>query len=192
MRSCCRGVPMLGAMFPAAVANVEPVSPSAYDPLMPEVTTRRVGVVGHGAIGSVVAAELAAGRIGNAELAGVGLRDERIGEELPIGPAIGVDELIERSDLVVEAAGQTVFAAVGRAVLTAGCDLLAVSTGALADAAVFTSIVEAGPGRLYLCSGGDRGDRHDPSCSGARADSPGSDHHHEETGGSGPEAHERG
>ncbi len=120
---------------------------------MSEVTTRRVGVLGHGAIGAVVAGELAAGRIDNAELAGVGLRAGRVGEVLATGPAIEVDELIERSDLVVEAAGQAAFAAHGCDVLTAGRDLLAVSTGALADESVFASIAAAGPGRLYLCSG---------------------------------------
>jgi len=125
----------------------------AYDLGVTEVVMRNVGVLGHGAIGSVVAAELAGGRIPGAELSGVGLRAERVGEQLPTGPALGIDGLIERSDLVVEAAGQPALAAHGLDVLRAGCDLLAVSTGALADEVLFASIVDAGPGRLYLCSG---------------------------------------
>lgn len=120
---------------------------------MSDVRTRRVGVLGHGAIGSVVADELASGRIAQAELVGVALRDERVGETLPTGRSVGVEELLARSDLVVEAAGQAAFAAHAENVLTTGCDLLAVSTGALADEMVFASIVDARPGRLYLCSG---------------------------------------
>ncbi|MGI9616555.1 MAG: aspartate dehydrogenase domain-containing protein, partial [Acidimicrobiales bacterium] len=114
---------------------------------------RKVGVLGHGAIGSVVAGELAAGRVAGAELVGMALRAERTGDELPTGPALAIDELIDRCDLVVEAAGQAALAAHGPDVLRAGCDLLAVSTGALADESLFSSIVDAGPGRLYLCTG---------------------------------------
>jgi aspartate dehydrogenase len=118
-----------------------------------QVSPRQVGVLGYGAIGSVVAGELAAGRIPGAALAGVGLRPYRVGDNLAIGPAIGIDELIEVSNIVVEAAGQAALGAHGADVLRAGRDLVAVSTGALADRAVFESIVEAGPGRLYLCTG---------------------------------------
>ncbi|MGI9614199.1 MAG: aspartate dehydrogenase domain-containing protein, partial [Acidimicrobiales bacterium] len=120
---------------------------------MKDGSKRQVGVLGHGAIGSVVAGELAAGDIDGAELAGVALRHQRVGEELANGKAIGVHELIDRCDLVVEAAGQAALAAHGADVLCAGSDLLAVSTGALADGALFDSIVDAGPGRLYLCTG---------------------------------------
>ena len=114
---------------------------------------RHVGVLGHGAIGSVVAGELATGRIAGAELVGVALRAERIGDELPTGPAVGIDELIDRCDLMVEAAGQAALAAHGPDVLRAGTDLLTVSTGALSDKALFDAMVDAGPGRLYLCTG---------------------------------------
>ncbi|MCP5025668.1 MAG: DUF108 domain-containing protein [Actinomycetia bacterium] len=111
---------------------------------------RRVGVLGHGSIGSVVARCLAAGEVPGAALAGVGVRP---GHQSAVGPTCTVDELIERSDLIVEAAGQTALAEHGTRILEAGCDLLAVSTGALADPEVHTRFAAAGPGRLHICSG---------------------------------------
>ena len=110
-------------------------------------------MLGHGAIGSVVARALTENRVPGAELAGVALRATRIGEQLPTGSAVGLEELVAGSDVIVEAAGQAALAEHGIDIVTAGCDLLAVSTGALADEALFTSIVDAGPGRLYLCTG---------------------------------------
>lgn len=111
---------------------------------------RQVGVLGYGSIGSVVAGCLADGGIPGAALAGVGLRPD---SEAAVAAACTIDELIERSDLIVEAAGQAALAEHGARILDAGCDLLAVSTGSLADPEVHARFVAAGPGRLHVCSG---------------------------------------
>ncbi|MCP4224977.1 MAG: DUF108 domain-containing protein, partial [Actinomycetia bacterium] len=93
---------------------------------------------------------LADGEVAGAVLVGVGMRPGRVPD---VGPGCTLDELIERSDLIVEAAGQGALADHGVEILEAGCDLLAVSTGALADPTVEARFSSAGPGRLYLCSG---------------------------------------
>ena len=124
-----------------------------------QVGVRQVGVLGFGAIGSVVAGELAGGRVAGAALAGVALRAGRVGEPLTLDDgsgcrqAIGLDDLAAASDLVVEAAGQAAFAAIAPRLLDAGVDLLAVSTGALADPDFLAVVRRCGPGRLHLCSG---------------------------------------
>jgi aspartate dehydrogenase len=111
----------------------------------------RVGVIGHGTIGSVVAAELASGRMAGCELAGVLARSPRGGQPMP---ATTLDELIERSDIVVEAAGHTAVADHGPTVLAAGVDLLVVSVGALIDDELRATLIDAAkPARLLLSAG---------------------------------------
>lgn len=112
--------------------------------------TRRVGVLGYGAIGSVVANCLADGRVHGAHLSAVGVRDGRRIDGLP---TCDPGELSARSDLVVEAGGQLALITYGAEILNAGTDLLAVSVGALADEAVFDALTSAGPGRLHLSTG---------------------------------------
>lgn len=111
-------------------------------------TPLRVGVIGAGAIGSVVAAALRDGRVGGAELTGVA--DPAAPEGLPV---LGADALIEASDLVVEAAGQRALAELGPRVVAAGRDLLVVSVGALADQDLFDRLVAGGPGAVHLSTG---------------------------------------
>lgn len=112
---------------------------------------RRVGLIGHGAIGSVVAAELRSGSVAGCELAGVLVRSPRAGVPMPVD---GIDELVDRSDLVVEAAGHAAVALHGRRVLASGTDLLVVSVGALIDADLRIAPDAApGGGRLLLSAG---------------------------------------
>lgn len=112
----------------------------------------RVGVLGAGAIGSVVASALADGRIEGCELGGV-LR--RPGGAKVFREVDDLDALLVASDLVVEAAGQEVVADYGPTVLAAGVDLLVSSVGALVDDALWARLREpsAGRGRLLLTSG---------------------------------------
>ena len=110
----------------------------------------RVGVIGCGAIGSVVAGALVDGDIEGAVLSGVMVRTD---VPAHIGHGVGIDELISRSDLIVEAAGQDALRSLGPRVLSAGVDLVCVSIGALADAELFAEMQAAGPGRLHLASG---------------------------------------
>lgn len=108
----------------------------------------QVGLIGCGAIGSVVARELAEGAVPGAELAAV--------FDLLVDHPLGVDDLdslISRSDVVVEAAGHGALQEHGVAVRESGTDLLVVSIGALADEALEDELRNAEGGRLFLCTG---------------------------------------
>lgn len=110
----------------------------------------RVGVLGHGAIGSVVAGQFGLGAIPGAQLEGVILRRPR--------PDLGVkqlslDEALERCDLIVECAGQQALRDHAVPILQSGVDLLISSMGALADQQFAQQLQEAGPGWLSATSG---------------------------------------
>jgi aspartate dehydrogenase len=109
-----------------------------------------VAVLGRGAIGGPLARALRDGAVPGARLAGVITR----GAEPPADlPALTLADALAVADLVVEAAGQDALAELGPKVLAAGKDLLVVSTGALADDAVFAALTEPRQGRLHLSSG---------------------------------------
>lgn len=113
--------------------------------------TNRVGVIGHGAIGAVVSSELAAGRVPCCTLAGVLTRSHH--HEGP-DAVRSLDELMERSDIVVEAAGHQAVVDHAARILGAGIDLLVVSVGALVDDELRARLTRADlPGRLLLSSG---------------------------------------
>lgn len=100
----------------------------------------RVGLLGHGAIGSAVAAGLEAGKVEKAELAAV------LDPWAP-HPSLGVGslpELLDVSDVVVEAAGHDALREHGCEVRSAGVDLLVVSVGALADEELYKDLLAAG------------------------------------------------
>lgn len=114
------------------------------------MTTLRVGLVGHGAIGTVVAAALQAGDLPGVELSGVLTRTG----DGPC-PAADITSLIDASDVVVEAAGQQAVRQHARVVLDAGRDLVVTSVGALVDDALRHDLearTQSG-GRLLLTSG---------------------------------------
>lgn len=111
-------------------------------------TDIRVAVVGCGAIGSVVAAQLRDGTVPGAALAGVVDPHGTQGF-----PKLSLDAAIEDSDLVVECAGQAVLASAGPRVVAAGRDLLVVSIGALTDDVLVEKLYTAGTGRVYLATG---------------------------------------
>ena len=87
----------------------------------------RVGIVGMGAIGSHIAKAVAGG-IPGVTLAGVHVRDPAKAKGFP---ALSLPELIERSDLVVEAATQAALREFGPDVLAAGKHLMVLSVGGL-------------------------------------------------------------
>ena len=100
----------------------------------------RVGLLGHGAIGSAVAAGLKSDKVENAELAAV------LDPWAP-HPSLGVgslQELLDASDVVVEAAGHDALREHGCEVRAAGADLLVVSVGALADEQLYRDLLAAG------------------------------------------------
>ena len=111
----------------------------------------RVGLLGLGAINSVVCSELVAGAVPGARVVAV----VTTGGEAPPEPVVltDVDTLVQTVDLVVEAASHEALDDHGEAILAAGCDLLAVSVGALADERLFERLSTSGPGRLTLTTG---------------------------------------
>ncbi|MGR4009207.1 aspartate dehydrogenase domain-containing protein [Leucobacter sp. 1207-22] len=111
--------------------------------------TLRVAVLGHGAIGARVAAELAAGNITGAELVGVIVRRPGSGGG---HPEISLEAALEAGCLIAECAGIPAVTEYGERIISAGGRLLLVSIGALADAELRT-VLFAGPGELYLSTG---------------------------------------
>lgn len=119
-----------------------------------EQHVRPVGIVGAGAIGRLVGAELAAGALPGLALTGFLCRTGH--DDLP-GPQVEtLEELLLPSAVIVEAAGHEAVREHAAAVLAAGADLVCVSAGALADASLRARLEEAsarGGGRLIVASG---------------------------------------
>jgi aspartate dehydrogenase len=114
-------------------------------------SSTRVGLIGCGAIGRPIARALQGGLIAGCVLSGVLTRSQR-----PTGipsSVASIYELIERSDLVVEAAGQAALADFGPAVIESGTDLLALSVGAMADDRLFERLSRDDGGRLLISTG---------------------------------------
>lgn len=138
------GVPRPRADVDAVSRARLPDAAHARDPL-------RVGIVGYGAVGAPIADALAAG-VDGLELVGVHALS-------PVPASMRVDsivEIVDRADLVVEAASQDVVRAVGVDILRAGRDLFVVSVGALADDGLLRELTRAatgGGGRLLVTSG---------------------------------------
>jgi aspartate dehydrogenase len=87
----------------------------------------KVGIVGMGVIGRHVADALTRG-IPGTTLVGVSVRQPATATGYPM---LALDELIERADLIVEAATQAALREFGPAVLSAGKHLMVLSVGAL-------------------------------------------------------------
>lgn len=87
----------------------------------------KVGIVGMGVIGTNIAKAITAG-IPGVTLAGIHVRDPAKAKGYP---ALSLDALIQRSDLVVEAATQAALREFGPAVLSAGKHLMVLSVGGL-------------------------------------------------------------
>ncbi|KPJ61894.1 hypothetical protein AMK68_05565 [candidate division KD3-62 bacterium DG_56] len=120
--------------------------------------TVRVGVVGCGAIGSVIARATDAGQVPGAVLAAVcDLHRERA-ESLSatLGTRASVcdlERLIEASDIVVEAASASALPEIARPALETGRTVLAMSVGALLSAPDLLALAERTSGRLLVPSG---------------------------------------
>lgn len=87
----------------------------------------KVGIVGMGVIGTHIAKAIDNGIPGVA-LSGVSVRTRATAASYPV---FAIDELIARSDLVIEAATQAALREFGPAVLAAGRHLMVLSVGAL-------------------------------------------------------------
>lgn len=117
----------------------------------------RVGVVGLGTIGKAVCTALDAGLPG-LHLVGALSRDEvkatrflaSLGSAPPFLP---IHDLIEKSQLVVEAATRDVLEKLAPDVLGAGRDLLVMSVGALLDHSEWVELAERHGARIHVPSG---------------------------------------
>ncbi|NYT01320.1 MAG: aspartate dehydrogenase [Methanosarcinales archaeon] len=120
----------------------------------------RIGLVGCGAIGMEIARALDCGQV-PARLAAVSDRNQERARTLIAGlqdrpPMLALDELVEHSDLVVEAASQGAVLEVARAALSRGRDLMIMSVGALMDPDLLQTVqdlAEEHGCKVYLPSG---------------------------------------
>jgi aspartate dehydrogenase len=120
----------------------------------------KIGLVGCGAIGSEIAKSIDRGVI-SAQLVAVCDHNpetaKKLIDRLKIKPVkANLDELVNRSDLVVEAASQRAVPAIARAALEKGRDVMIMSVGALADADLYRSIKRMASehgSKVYLPSG---------------------------------------
>lgn len=123
-------------------------------------TADSLAVIGYGAIGEVLVRGLLDGS--GPRLAGVLVRPRQVAEvRAALPPDVAVVDGIEamlalRPGLVVESAGQGAVREYGEAVLSAGCDLKIVSTGALAEDAILDRLKAAAKraGRRILIPAG--------------------------------------
>ena len=112
----------------------------------------RVGVIGAGAIGAPIIDALRHGRIPGCNLSGI-LEQVELPAEIEHLGASSLYDLIERSDLVVEAAGQGAVRRLGPLVIENGRDLLVLSAGALVDDELLALLTREGGGRLLISTG---------------------------------------
>jgi aspartate dehydrogenase len=117
----------------------------------------RVGILGVGAIGRTMAMALDAKRI-DAELVAIADQDsqraEAVSAELASRPRVAsVHELIQRSDLVVEAASQAALLDFVPKALAAGRDMLIMSAGGLLGHGEWFSQAREKGCRIYVPSG---------------------------------------
>ena len=106
----------------------------------------KIGLIGCGAIGTEIATEVSGGRVGNAEIAALFDMDAAIADALAqrlggdsIPAFTDMDEFLSAPglEMVVECASPSAVKAHAEKVLSAGKDLMVVSSGALTDTALF-------------------------------------------------------
>jgi len=120
----------------------------------------KIGLVGCGAIGMEIAKAIDSGDIA-AELVAVFDRNEDRARELMKDllakpQLLSLEDLVERSEIVVEAASQRAVPAVAKAALTRGRDLMIMSVGALLDGRLRQMVEDLAREhgcRIYLPSG---------------------------------------
>lgn len=103
----------------------------------------RVGIIGRGAIGKAVAGAVQRQELPSCVLSGVVTRGSRT----------SITDLLNESDIVVEAAGHEALAEHGPHVVASGVDLLVVSVGALVDDGLMRRLRPSDGGRVLVSSG---------------------------------------
>ena len=117
----------------------------------------KVGIAGVGAIGQMMAAALDRGDV-RAELVGLTDLDRALAEKVAgklthATPVLSLDELVSRSDLVVEAARQEALAEIVPKVLGAGKDLMVMSVGGLIGREDWFRLAQERGRKIYVPSG---------------------------------------
>ena len=118
---------------------------------------KSMGIVGCGAIGKALVRAVEAGKLA-VRIAGVTSRSEKSAREFLAAfknppPYLPLDELIDASDLLVEAAGGHVVAELARKTFAAGKDLMVISVGALLEHPEIMAESRRTGCRLYVPSG---------------------------------------
>lgn len=118
---------------------------------------RKVGIVGLGAIGKVICRALDEGQVAMELVAVAELDREKASafvRTLKRPPAmVGLDELVERSDLVIEAAGQEALREIAPKALGKGKDLMVLSVGGLLGQEAWFRLAEEKGCHIYVPSG---------------------------------------
>lgn len=118
----------------------------------PRRNATRVGIIGYGSIGRPIIDALRRGRVPGCNLSGILTRSE-LPEDLAGSEASSIFDLIERSDVVVEAAGHEALSRFGPSVVESGRDLIVLSVGALVDEDLLAELSKEGGGRLLISTG---------------------------------------
>jgi aspartate dehydrogenase len=117
----------------------------------------RIGILGTGSIGQVMARAIDRGEI-SAELVAFADQDVARAEQFAAGlihgvPVVSLDELVRRSDLIVEAASQAALPAIVPLALAAGKDLLIMSVGGLLGRDSWFQLARERGCRIHVPSG---------------------------------------
>lgn len=122
---------------------------------------RRVGIIGCGSLGSIVAEGITTLLQEDYQLVGVTARNrekaERLAKTVGTVPLDSVEELIKLApDYIVEAASADIIREYGKEILEGGSHLVLLSTGAFADAELYQEIFQAAKKagkQVYLAPG---------------------------------------
>ncbi len=117
----------------------------------------RVGILGTGAIGQLLARAIDRGEI-RAELVAFADQDAARAEQFAASlihpaPVVSLDELVHRSDLILEAASQAALPAIVPRALAAGKDLLIMSVGGLLGREAWFELAHEKGCRIHVPSG---------------------------------------
>ncbi|MBU4377332.1 MAG: aspartate dehydrogenase [Candidatus Omnitrophica bacterium] len=118
----------------------------------------KVGIIGCGAIGGVIADAIVNRFKGSITLLGVSDINEKNSQDLikRLGleiEALKQDELIKRCDFIVESASGSVSYEIAKEALQAGKSIIVMSTGGLLNKPDIFEIAEKSSGKLYIPSG---------------------------------------
>ena len=118
-----------------------------------------MGIAGFGAIGQAVAAAFAGDGVAGLRLTVIGARDAaRVRATLPPGlpsqpEVMGVTELAERADIVIECAPAALLPSIAEPVLRAGRTMVVLSCGALLESMHLVELAQAHGGRILIPTG---------------------------------------